>query len=251
MRITLITVCYNSAAHIADTLRSVDAQTWPDIEHLIIDGASRDDTLAIVAAHPQPWRRVLSEPDKGIYDAMNKGLRLASGELVGFLNADDFLADPEAVARIARAAEQGADAVYGDLVYVAEHDTARVVRHWVSGDYAPARLARGWMPPHPTFYARRALFERLGGFDTRYRIAADYDLMMRLLTRGQARLAYVPEVQIRMRTGGASNRSLANLWRKSLEDLHIMRKHGVGGLATLLLKNLIKLPQFLLRNAAQ
>ena len=247
-RITLITVCYNSAACIADTLRSVDAQTWPDIEHLIIDGASRDDTLRIVEAHPQPWRQVLSEPDRGIYDAMNKGLRLATGDLVGFLNADDFLADPEALHRLARAAE-GQDAVYGDLVYVAEHDTRRVVRHWRSGPYAPARLAWGWMPPHPTFYARRELYAQWGGFDTRYRIAADYDLMMRLLTRAQARVAYVPEVLVRMRTGGASNRSLANLWRKSREDLHIMREHRLGGLATLLLKNLVKLPQFLFRKA--
>ena len=243
VKVTLITVCYNSAAHIASALRSVDAQSWPDIEHLIIDGASLDDTLQVVPEHCQPWRQVLSESDLGIYDAMNKGLALATGDIVGFLNADDTLADTEVVARVARAAEAGAVAVYGDLEYVSA--TGQRVRYWKAGAYHRQRLARGWMPPHPTFYARRELFQCLGGFDLRYRIAADYDLMLRFLARGGVTPSYVPEVQVRMLTGGVSNRSLSNLMLKSFEDWQVLRRNRVGGLLTLLAKNLVKIPQFL------
>ena len=247
MKISIVTVAYNSAATIADTLDSVAAQTHPDIEHIVIDGASKDGTLDVVRAHGARVARVVSEPDAGIYDAMNKGLRLVTGELVGFLNADDMYAHPGVVALIAEAAQRQpmADAVYGDLVYVRAERTDQVLRHWQSGQFEQGKLRFGWMPPHPTFYVRTNRLESLGPFDASLKIAADYDFMLRCLSRPQAQAAYVAEVLVRMRAGGASNRSLAALANKSREDLRALRENGVGGWFTLICKNLRKLPQLL------
>jgi glycosyltransferase len=244
MKVTIITVSYNSAATIADTLASVAAQTHPDIEHVVIDGRSRDATMDIVRRHGHVSHAV-SEPDGGIYDAMNKGLALARGDLVGFLNADDVLAGPDAVARLVDAAQPDRDIVYADLVYVRENDLQHVVRHWRSGAYRRGALRTGWMPPHPTFYVRRELLRDVGGFDTRLRIAADYDHMLRCLCRPGVRVGYLPQVLVRMRMGGASNANLSSVLRKSREDLDTLRRHRVGGWLTLVLKNLRKLPQFI------
>lgn len=249
MKITVITVAYNSAATIADTLRSVAAQQHPDIEHIVIDGASRDSTLDIVRREGAHVARVVSEPDHGIYDAMNKGLQLATGDFVGFLNADDLYADPMAVSRIAQAAARpGIDAVYGDLLYVREDDTSRVVRWWRSGPFHRGQLGWGWMPPHPTFYVRRGLLESTGiAFDANLRISADYEFMLRCLSRAGAQAAYVPEVLVRMRVGGASNRSVPAVLRKMREDLYALRRNRVGGPITLACKTLRKLPQLIER----
>jgi glycosyltransferase len=247
MKISLITVSYNSAATIADTLRSVAAQSHPDVEHIVVDGGSRDDTLAIVRACGAHVARVVSEPDKGIYDAMNKGLRLATGDLVGQLNADDMLAAPDTLARIAAAATPGVSAVYGDLVYVDKDRPEQVVRYWRSGAFSAGRLRYGWMPPHPTLYLRRSVLASLGEFDLRLRIAADYDFMLRCLCQPDFNVAYLPQVLVRMRTGGASNRSLQALVNKSREDLFALRKNGVGGVFSLLCKNARKVPQFFQR----
>ena len=243
MKISIITVAYNSGRTIGDTLRSVAGQTHPQIEHIVIDGGSSDDTLAQVRLHGSHVARYCSEADAGIYDAMNKGLRLATGDFVGFLNADDMLAGPDTVGAMARTMAR-ADVVYGDLVYVNATDTSRVVRRWASGEYQRERLRLGWMPPHPTFYVRRACITAMA-FDLRYRIAGDYDFMLRCLLQPGLRVGYLPEVLVRMRNGGASNRSIKALWRKSSEDLSAMRRHGVGGLLTLAAKNLRKLPQFI------
>lgn len=245
MRISIITVAFNSAATIADTMRSVAEQTYHDIEHLVIDGASTDDTVAEVRAHGKHVAKLASEPDHGIYDAMNKGLALATGNFVGFLNADDMLASPEVVAMIARAAAvRGTDAVCGDLVYVRQNRPDEVFRYWRCGHFTPSRLRFGWMPPHPTLYVRRALVDELGGFDTRLRIAADYEFMLRYLSRAGTEVRYVPQVLVKMRMGGASNRSLRAVLRKSHEDLLALKRNRAGGLLTLLCKNARKLPQF-------
>jgi glycosyltransferase len=246
MKISIITVSYNSATTIADTLRSVAAQTHPDIEHIVIDGGSRDDTMAVVHEHGHHVVLCISEPDRGTYDAMNKGLERATGEYVGFLNADDMYADKNAVARLAAAAVAKPDLIYGDLQYVRKHHIYRVVRTWRSGIFDSHALRRGWMPPHPTFYLRRDLLASVGRFDTSLRVAADYDFMLRCLLRPGCLTAYVPHVLVRMRTGGASNVSLSALLRKSREDLAVMKRHAIGGLLVLLQKNLRKLPQFLL-----
>ncbi len=245
MKISIVTVCYNSGAHLADALRSVDSQTWHDREHVVVDGASTDDTAAILAAHADPRRSVVSEPDAGIYDAMNKGLLRASGDVVGFLNADDMLADDEVIAEVARSfiANPDVDLVYGDLNYVAADDLTRVVRRWRAGMFMPSKVRNGWMPPHPTFYARRSMLERVGQFDTRYRIAADYDFMLRCLTQPGVRTHYLKMNMVRMRLGGISNQSISSMLRKSGEDLLIMRRLKVGGFWNLFAKNLRKLPQ--------
>lgn len=247
MKISIITVCYNSAQTLAETIRSVAAQAGAELEHIVIDGGSTDSTPDIIAAHANRLAHVVREPDAGIYDAMNKGLRLATGEFVGFLNADDVFADCDVVARIVAAALPSVDAVYGDLAYVDKERTGRIVRYWSSGPFQHASLRHGWMPPHPTFYVRRSLVTALGGFDLGFRIAADYDFMLRYLGRPGARVAYVPALLVRMRVGGASNRSFSALVRKSREDLQALRKNRVGGLGALLLKNVRKLPQFVLR----
>jgi glycosyltransferase len=244
MKVSIITVAYNSAATIASTLASVEEQTHPDIEHIVVDGRSTDATMAIVERYRARLAHVVSEPDQGIYDAMNKGIALATGGIVGFLNADDVLNDAGAVAGIAAAAAAGADVVYADLVYVRNDDLRRIVRRWRSGAFHRSRLSFGWMPPHPTFYVRRSLLHEVGGFDTSLRIAADYDLMLRCLTRPATTVAYLPQVVVRMRTGGVSNATLTSMMRKSREDLLALRRHRVGGWMTLFAKNLRKLPQY-------
>jgi glycosyltransferase len=246
LKVTVITVSFNSARTIGDTLASMAAQTHPDIEHLVIDGGSTDGTVDIVKGMGTRVARLVSEPDNGIYDAMNKGLKLASGDFVGFLNADDMLASPNAVAAIANVvARDDIDAVFGDLVYVRQDRPDTVLRYWRCGSFARSRLRFGWMPPHPTFYVRRSLLAQIGGFDSRMRIAADYDFLLRCLQQPGLRVAYVPQVLVKMRTGGASNRSLRAIVCKSREDLQALHRNRIGGVFALMCKNLRKLPQFL------
>jgi len=189
---------------------------------------------------------LISEPDDGIYDALNKGIRYATGDVIGFLHADDLFENDGVLGKVAAAFEDpNIDAVYGDLVYVRDDNVERIIRYWKSGRYDQAALSKGWMPPHPTFYVRRAVYERLGGFDRRYQIAADYDTVLRFLAVGKIRAVYIPEVLVRMRVGGVSNRSLRTILRKSTEDLRVLRTNRVGGIGALIWKNFSKLPQFL------
>ena len=252
MKISIVTVVFNNRDTIEAAIQSVLAQTHPDIELIVIDGGSTDGTREVLARYESHIAIMVSEPDDGIYHALNKGIDLASGEAIGFLHSDDLFADRFAIERVVSAlADPTVDAVYGDLVYVSKLDPTRVVRHWRSGQYRPELLRRGWMPPHPTFYARRALYQRHGGFEVSLRIAGDYDCMLRFLVAG-AKLAYIPQVQVRMRLGGASNRSLGNMMTKSYEDYLALKRHGVGGVGTVVWKNLSKLPQiFASRRASE
>jgi glycosyltransferase involved in cell wall biosynthesis len=251
LHISVITAVFNRAATLGDSLRSVHSQRWPDVEHIVIDGGSTDGSLAILDQHKSRIARIVSEPDGGLYDALNKGIRHASGDVIGFMHADDEFATPHALAHVAAAfADPDVGAVYGDLVYVKKNDVSRVVRYWRAGQYQRTQLTQGWMPPHPTFYVRREVYSRFGGFDTRYRIAADYENMLRILWRGRIKAAYIPEVLVRMRVGGISNMSIFNILHKSREDYAAMRENGIGGLQALLLKNVTKLPQFVTRVAA-
>lgn len=243
--ISVVTAVYNRRATVAQALDSVLSQTHPLVESVVIDGASTDGTLDVLQRYRSRVGVLVSEPDKGIYDALNKGIGRARGDVIGFLHADDLFANENVLAKIASAFDDPrVDAVYGDLLYVRHEDVTQVVRYWRAGAFDPAALKRGWMPPHPTFYVRRAVYERLGGFDTSYRIAADYDSALRFLAVGRIQAAYIPEVLVRMRTGGISNRSLRNILRKSREDLDILRRNDVGGISTLLNKNLRKISQF-------
>ena len=244
MKISVVTAVYNRAPTIAQALSSVAQQTYPDIEHVIQDGGSRDGTLAIIEEH-MATVRLESAPDAGIYDAINKGIARSTGEVIGLMHSDDFFAHDRVLENIARVLEDpNIDGVYGDLAYVAADDVGRVVRYWRSGAYSRARLRCGWMPPHPTLYLRRDVFTRWGAYDANLRIAADYEAILRWLGTGNIRLAYVPEVLVKMRIGGESNRSLGRIIRKSREDYTALRRHRIGGAGTLLWKNLSKLGQF-------
>lgn len=246
LKISIVTAVYNREATIAQAITSVATQTHGQIEHLIIDGASTDNTMVAVRRLARPNLQIISEPDRGIYDALNKGIRHATGEVVGVMHSDDFFAHERVLEQVARAfASTGADAVYGDLDYVAAADTSRVIRRWRSGTFTPQRLARGWMPPHPTLFVRRDAMLRLGLYDTDYRIAADYEAILRWFGKGGLSLTYIPEVLVKMRVGGESNRSLGRILQKSREDYRALRSTGVGGVPALAWKNLSKIPQFL------
>lgn len=226
MKISVITVSYNSENTIADSIRSVASQSHPYIEHLVIDGLSTDDTVSVVEANRHKNLLFSSEPDAGIYDAMNKGLSRATGEIIGFLNADDFFADVDVLASIAKAfeADQCVEACFGDLVYVTQ-DNRRVVRHWKSRPYVKGIFAHGWCPAHPTFYIRRTALGRLGQFDLNYRLAADVEFMMRYLELGELKALYIPRIQVRMRIGGATNKSWRNIVRQNCEILRALKKN--------------------------
>lgn len=218
-------------------------------EHVVIDGGSRDGTVDLLRVRKNQLGVLVSEPDLGIYDALNKGIARASGDVVGFLHADDLYAHRDVLAHVAAAfqADPAICAVYGDLQYVRKDNTAEVVRHWKSSPFTPTRLAWGWMPPHPTLYVRREWYERIGGLDTRYRIAADYLSILQLFSQPGFKAAYLPEVLVKMRLGGASNRSLNAIVRKSREDWRALRSTRVGvfgGVGALVWKNLSKIGQF-------
>lgn len=243
-----MTATWNCASTIADSLSSVRSQSHTAIEHVVIDGASSDGTLSFLEGNRGQIDVLISEPDKGIYDALNKGIARSTGDVVGFLHADDVYAHPDVLARVAQAfAAPEVCAVFGDLQYVKKEDASAVVRHWQSSPFSTRRLAWGWMPPHPTLYVRREWYERIGGFDTKYRIAADYFSILQLFSQPGFKAVYLPEVMVKMRLGGASNRSIGNIIRKSREDLDALRRSNVGafgGLGALFWKNVSKLGQF-------
>lgn len=249
IKISVITAVYNGRSTVTEALDSVLAQTHPDVEMVIVDGGSTDGTVELLERYRPHAASFVSERDKGIYDALNKGILMSRGEVVGFLHADDLFASDDALAQIAAAFEDPTvDAVYGDLVYVRRDEIGSVVRRWRAGACTTAALRRGWMPPHPTFYVRRSVYEKLGSFDTRYRIAADYDSIVRFLFTGAIKAAYVPQTLVRMRMGGISNRSLSTLIAKTKEDFNIVRSHRLGNALTVFQKNASKLRQFWTRH---
>jgi glycosyltransferase len=248
LKISIITAVYNSAGTIGDCLVSVKQQTYPAIEHIVIDGASTHNTLEIVR-DISPHARVVSEPDKGIYDALNKGVRMASGDVIGILHADDLFAGPDILTKVqACLSSNGADACYGDLLYVARGDTTKIIRYWRSGQYHPRSFYWGWMPPHPTFFVKRAVYEKYGLFNLAMGSAADYELMLRFLVKQRVRVAYIPEVLVKMRVGGTSNASLANRIRANRNDRKAWEVNGLRPYPwTLLFKPLRKIPQYFMR----
>ncbi|WP_017729777.1 glycosyltransferase family 2 protein [Nafulsella turpanensis] len=247
MKISVVTVVYNNINTIRETIESVLGQDYPDLEYIIVDGASTDGTLELVKGYGSRISRFISEPDKGLYDAINKGIKLASGDVVGLLHSDDLFYHSGVVSKIAKAFQQNAvDSVYADLHYVAQHDTLRVVRDWRSGEYKRNRFQRGWMPPHPTFYVKKVFYERFGLYDTEFKSAADYELMLRLLYKHGISTHYIPDTLVKMRVGGESNRSLKNRLRANKEDFMAWKKNNLHPkFYTRFLKPLRKLPQFL------
>lgn len=255
LKISMITVCYNSGDTIRSALASVFTQRHDSVEYIVVDGGSVDGTIEVIRGHRDKISKFVCEPDNGIYDAINKGICHATGDVIGLVHADDVLADESVLSDVSQEFgkhRQRVDAVYGDLVYVDRQDLSRVIRHWKSGDYLPGRLKFGWMPPHPALFVRRETYEKVAlrngeYFDTRLSIASDYDLMVRLLNQMNISLAYLPRVLVKMRVGGVSNRSLRDVIRKSWEDYLVMRRNRIGGIGTLISKNVRKLPQFKFR----
>jgi glycosyltransferase involved in cell wall biosynthesis len=228
-KISIITASYGSEATIKDTLESVNIQTYPDIDHIIIDGASRDGTLDLVKLHGKRVAYVTSEPDKGIFDAYNKGLKVADGEIIGILNSDDFYATPHVINHVMRAFEDHTvDAVYADLVYVDKVDTHKIVRHWKSRPYRQGDFARGFSPAHPTLFLRKSVYERTGGFNPVFRLSGDYEYMLRAFCIHGVKSVYLPEIVVRMRTGGATGGAMPFIKKQNLEILQALASHGVS-----------------------
>jgi glycosyltransferase len=248
LKISVITAAYKSEATVGEAIASVAAQTHPDLEHLVIEGNSEDGTLDAIEHASHDRMRLISEPDNGIYDALNKGVKNATGDVIGFIHSDDFLAHDGVLARIAAAFEDpDVEAVFSDLDYVSQADTSRVIRHWSTGAFHLRRLKYGWMPAHPTLYLRREVYERFGLYDTNFYISADYDFILRYFSQATGQSVYISEVLYKMRLGGVSNRNLAKIRQKMTEDLLAIRRNRVGGVHTLALKNLSKIGQFLVR----
>ena len=246
IKITIITAVYNRSTTIGQAIESVAAQSYDNVEHLVIDGASTDETLLEIKQHSHARIRVISEPDKGIYDALNKGMKAATGDIIGLMHSDDFFAHNHVLTNVARVFEtEQTDAVYGDLDYISATDPSKVLRRWRPGAFSRNKLSRGWMPPHPTLYVRRNVIKRFGGYNTNYRIAADYEAILRWFGNAGIRSTYLPEIMVKMRVGGESNRSLERVIQKSFEDYRALRSTKMGGLVALSLKNLSKIPQFL------
>jgi glycosyltransferase involved in cell wall biosynthesis len=228
MKFSIVTVVRNAADTIGDTLRSVAAQTYRDREHVVADGGSTDGTLEILEAEASRLGALQSKPDKGIYDGFNNGLALASGDVVAFLNADDFYEDERVLEDVERTfRETGADVVFGDVVLVRAGDLRDVVRFYRSGNFTRERLSRGFMPAHPSMFVRRALFERFGGFDTRYRIAGDFAWTAKVLGHPDVSFAYLPRVMVRMRHGGASTQGIRSTIRITREIRLACREAGI------------------------
>ena len=246
MKISVITVTYNSASTIEQTIRSVAAQDYPGREHIIIDGGSTDGTLEIISRFRVHISKFVSEKDEGLYDAMNKGISLAEGDVVAILHSDDFYLKNDVLSSYARLFEDPAcDAAYSDLYYVDRDNTDKIKRKWKSGKYRPGSFLYGWMPPHPTFFVRRELYTKYGTFDTRLKSSADYELMLRFIHRHNIRLCYLPVFTVKMRTGGKSNVSMGNRLRANKEDRQAWELNGLRPkFFTLYFKPLRKLLQF-------
>ena len=246
--LSIITVTYNAGAVITDNLSSISCQTLLP-EQIVIDAESSDSTRELVSSIKHHHVKIISEPDNGIYDAMNKGIQLAKGDVLGFLNADDFYASGEVIEKVTRMFEdQSVDACYGDLCYVDSANTAKAVRYWRSGPYQPKSFYWGWMPPHPTFFVRRRVYEQYGVFNLDLGSAADYELMLRFMLKYEVKARYIPEVLVKMRVGGVSSRSIKNRLLANRNDRRAWEVNGLHPYPwTLLLKPIRKIPQWFIR----
>lgn len=245
LKVSIITAVFNREHLIECAMRSVLAQDYFNVEHVVIDGASTDATLNVVEYFARNDLKVLSEPDDGIYDALNRGFSVSTGDIIGLLHSDDTFYDDHVISDVVSLFnDPDVDIVYGDLNYISESDHKKVQRHWISGQYSQTKLKFGWMPPHPAMFIRRSVFETYGGYDTSFRISADFDAILRWLRNGDLTLKYLPRVLVNMRSGGASNGSIHKAILKTKEDFVALKKNGVGGFYTLFLKKASKLRQF-------
>jgi len=254
MKISIITATYNSLQHLPDVIESIQQQTYSNIEYIVIDGGSTDGTVEFLK-QCNLVSQIISEPDKGIYDALNKGIQMATGDIIGFLHSDDMLALPQTLENIAKtfltvslATGKKSDVVHGDLVFVDRHNTNKIVRYWKSQPYKHGLLHRGWMPPHPTVFMCREVYKKHGLFNIKLKCAADYDYILRTFRDPMLTIVYLPEVITKMRIGGISTRGLTNLINKKKEDYWVLKHNQVPfPLWVLFLKNLTKIPQLIFK----
>lgn len=246
MKISIITITFNSASTIEETILSVINQSYANIEYIIVDGKSSDDTLKIIEKYKESISKLVSEQDDGLYDALNKGIEMATGEIIGILHSDDFYIDNKVIEKyVALFQKTDADAVYSDLYYVDKSDTHKIIRQWKSGEYSETSFLNGWMPPHPTFFVRKNTYTQFGKFNTQFKSAADYELMLRFIQKHKIKIAYLPEYTIKMRVGGKSNVSIQNRVNANMEDRKAWKINGLKPrFYTLYLKPLRKLIQF-------
>ena len=228
MKISLITVCFNSSKTIKETFESVARQDYSDLEYIVIDAQSTDGTLDFIEEYQSIISKAISEPDRGIYDAMNKGIQLATGDVIGFINADDVLATPGVIKQVVDCFAKGEiDACYADLEYVDQFDLDKIVRYWKSSAFKQGLFSRGWAPPHPTFYVKKAVYDKYGVFSLDYKMGNDIELMLRFLEKYQIKSLYVPQTWVKMRLGGVSNQSIRNIILQNKEIIKAARDNGL------------------------
>lgn len=228
MKVSIITATYNSAVYVSECVKSVYSQSYPDIEHIIIDGASKDNTLEIINATPNRVTRIISEPDKGIYDAMNKGIGLATGDIIGILNSDDLYINNEVISTIIKEFERDnqLEAVHTNLYYVNSNDTNQIVRHWITGEYVPGSFLTGWHPAHPTLFLKKEVYLKYGNFDLEFKLAADFEFMLRIFEKYGIKSKYIPVTTVKMRLGGATSKNLKNILKGNRECLLAFSKNN-------------------------
>lgn len=247
MKISIITAVKNGEKTILDTLKSIHSQTYMNIEHIIVDSLSKDSTLEMIKQNSNN-SIVISENDCGIYDGINKGILKSSGDIISILHADDFYAHKNVIQDVVdEFLTKNINFLYADLHYVDREYSNKVLRRWQSGSFDLRKLSNGWMPPHPTVFFKKSLVNDLGLFNLKYEISSDYDFMLRYLLCEKIITHYLPKTIIKMRSGGMSNNSVPNIFKKSIEDYKIIRRHRIGGAITLLLKNIRKIPQLFMR----
>ncbi len=228
MKVSIITPSFNSEKTIEDTIKSVLDQTYKDIEYIIIDGGSKDNTLKVIEKYKDKISKIISEPDKGLYDAMNKGIRLATGEIVGIINSDDLYASKDVIEIVVKTFEEkNVDCCWGDLVYVDRNDTSKIIRYWKSSEYREGKFKLGWHPPHPTFFVRKLIYEKYGVFNLDFPIAGDYELMLRFLEKYKISSCYIPKILVKMRIGGKSNKNISNIIKANLECYKAWKVNGL------------------------
>ena len=228
MNISIITVVLNNRPYIEDCINSVLSQTYKNVEYIVVDGGSTDGTIDVIKKYEKYISTWISEPDSGIYDAMNKGIQLASGEVVGILNSDDIYPSPDVISQVMNEfVSKGVDSIFADLVYVKRDNPDKMVRYYRSVNFHPTKFAYGWMPAHPTFFVRRIHYEKYGLFKTDYKIAADYELLVRFLLKYNLSFSYIPRVIVKMRAGGVSTKSIKSTWVLNNENIRACRENGV------------------------
>lgn len=243
MKISILTCVLNNEKFIEDSIKSFQNQNYENKEHIIIDGGSVDKTTDIINSLKSNNLNFVSSQDNGIYDAINKGINLASGDIIGILHSDDFYADYDVLSNVKEVFEKkNVDIVYGDLLYVSKNKKLNI-RYWKAGEFLDKNMKKGWMPPHPTVFIKKEVFKKIGNYNTNYKISSDYDFLIRVFRNYNIRKHYIKKTLIKMRIGGTSNKSITNLFRKTYEDFKIIKKNKVGGILTLLNKNYSKISQ--------